>query len=308
MSNRTRYAILMSAFPPAQAGGGVPVPPDDGPRRGHPDETHARDAHVPWHASPSTSPCAAQPVSAALARPHPFEVDAPLQEPRSSDPAALLTAAVSEGLSASSRRTWTRTARRLRTRRQAPRTRPPMTSTLLSTLPKAKRVGIEPAVGVIERRPVAVPDGELVEVRQQVSGGAPGGARPAAGVEPVPLPVDELGGQPRRRCRPRSRRRSGRPLGGLGEGQARPPGEVLQLRRTPAPEVPVSEPAERLLAIQDGRARHALVEQRVGELAAAAWTADDQRVQLRGDDQVGQPLPVGGDAGRAQDRRRARSG
>ena len=98
------------------------------------------DAHVPWPHPACDIPLrssAGQPPSRG---PTHSRSTLPLQEPRSSG-RRLVHRRPLGGAERVEQAHLDAHARGLSTRRQAPRTRPPMTSTLLRTLPKAKRSG-----------------------------------------------------------------------------------------------------------------------------------------------------------------------
>ena len=67
-------------------------------------------------------------------------------------------------------------------------------------------------------------------------------------------------------------------------------------------EVPAREFGQCYVARQDRCGWHALVQQRIGELPVAAWTAADHRVDLGLDEQVRKALQtIDADAGAKQD-------
>ena len=137
LSNPTKYAMMVTAFPPAQAGGGVPVPSADGPRRGHVDAAQDADAHahararIPWRRSAGlAAPLAAPPIRGRRCAPGTRSCGRQPCPPRPSR-------------RRSARREGAPGGARARAQHPAPGAADPapMTRTLLSTLPKAKRLG-----------------------------------------------------------------------------------------------------------------------------------------------------------------------
>src|SRR6266404_8328904 len=111
---------------------------------------------------------------------------------------------------------------------------------------------IESTAGGQQRRPVAVADGVLVEVGQQMGdrrGPAKGGRR---GLVQVVLALDDP--MPERRARELDAQSR------LGRGQTRPPCEVLDLCRSVAAEVPARQLRKRLIALELARLGGALFE------------------------------------------------
>ena len=69
----------------------------------------------------------------------------------------------------------------------------------------------------------------------------------------------------------------------VGDGQTGPPGEVLNLRRAVNPELAARQLRKRFVTGKRSRCRDAFIEQRVGELLAAAGAAADDGIEFRQD-------------------------
>src|SRR5206468_9781162 len=141
-----------------------------------------------------------------------------------------------------------------------------------------ERCGVEWDVRVEEGAAVAIGDGVLVEVRQQVRnapGAAPAGVIGAAPVIVAVYPfVLEL------------LARQVDAFADLLDREAGPPPEVLHLRRPVAAEIRDGQVLEGFLAIQPARLARSVRKQRVGELLAATRSAGDYVAVLGGRDEV----------------------
>ena len=82
--------------------------------------------------------------------------------------------------------------------------------------------------------------------------------------------------------------------------QARPPGEVLDLRRAMAAEIAAGQLGESLFALQPANSGRPLLEQRVGELLAPPRPADDNSLRFGRSNEVGEALALRRDVRRDQ--------
>jgi hypothetical protein len=73
--------------------------------------------------------------------------------------------------------------------------------------------------------------------------------------------------------------------------EPRPPGEIMGVGRPPRPEIAARQFEQRLVSLQGSGRRHALVEQRVGELLSATRPAAHHGLELRLHHELAESLP-----------------